>query len=308
MSAARKSAAPLALPEVEPAGRCWDIEKTARNVVTIRLHGASAGWEQSLLLRSDVHHDHPQCDWKLEKKHLDEARDRGAIIIDNGDLFCAMQGKYDKRASKDNVREEHQYGDYLDRLVETAAEFYAPYAANFAVLGRGNHETSIRKRHETDLTERLASELRKRGSRVQTSGYGGWVRFIISACGRPMQTILLHHYHGAGGGGPVTRGVIMTNRMAVYTPDADIILTGHTHDEWVVTIARQRFSEKAVVYRDEVKHVRVPGYKDAWDDGSCGWENETGKGPKPLGAAWCRFYYEAGEDTRRVKYEITEAK
>jgi len=46
------------------------------------------------LLRSDVHHDNPKCNQDLERKHLDEAIEYDAPIIDNGDLFCAMQGKW----------------------------------------------------------------------------------------------------------------------------------------------------------------------------------------------------------------------
>lgn len=77
------------------------IKHVGLNSTVITIDGIKAGWEQWVLLRSDVHHDNPKCDQKLEKKHLDQAKEYNAIIIDNGDLFCAMQGKYDKRASKD---------------------------------------------------------------------------------------------------------------------------------------------------------------------------------------------------------------
>jgi hypothetical protein len=36
----------------------------------------------------------------MEKRHLELARKRNAVIIDGGDLFCAMQGKYDPRSDK----------------------------------------------------------------------------------------------------------------------------------------------------------------------------------------------------------------
>ena len=100
--------------------RPWRLERVSPNVVNVRLTGMGKGWEQWLLLRSDVHHDNPKCDWKAERKHLDMAVERDAIVIDNGDLFCAMQGKYDKRANKDSVRPEHASGDYLDKLLNTA--------------------------------------------------------------------------------------------------------------------------------------------------------------------------------------------
>ncbi len=93
----------------------------------------------------------------------------------------------------------------------------------------------------------------------------------------------------------MTRGVIQTNRMAVYLPDADIVLTGHTHDSWVVPIARERCSPRGSLSHDEQLHVRSGTYKDEYQDGHSGWHVETMKPPKPLGAVWLRFYFQEGE-------------
>jgi len=281
----------------------WSLRKLSKNVIEMRIDLVrNFDWEQWVLLRSDVHHDNPKCNQALEKKHLDEALEYDAPIIDNGDLFCAMQGKWDKRSDKNSLRDEHQGNNYFDLLVDTAAEFYKPYVSQWAVLGRGNHETAITSRHETDLTDRLAAKLRSFGSNVESSGYGGWVifRFIDhnQAGGSAAQKDqkMLYHYHGTGGGGFVTRGVIQTNRIAVFTPDADIVLTGHTHDEWCVTIPRQRCSARGVLYHDEQLHVRAPGYKDAWGEGASGWEVEKMLGPKALGSAWLRFTWNHKHD------------
>jgi hypothetical protein len=266
--------------------------KLARNVVSVSFD-VKAGWEQWLLLRSDVHHDNPKCNQELEKRHLDEAKKRNALIIDNGDLFCAMQGKYDKRSDKEALRPEHQHGNYLDALVDTTAEFYKPYLDNFCVIGRGNHETHIRKYHETDLTDRLVAIMRANGSPVQSSGYGGWVRFQFVQSKKVLKVLWLWHFHGSGGGGPVTRGTIQTSRIAVFTPDADIVLTGHTHDDWIVPIPRQRITPHGRVFRDEQLHIRAPGYKDAWGDAFGGWETEKMLGPKCMGSVWLRLSWDA---------------
>ena len=293
----------------------WSISKVSKNVVEITVEmNRNRDWEQWVLLRSDVHHDNPKCDQDLERKHLDEAKDCNAPIIDNGDLFCAMQGRWDKRADKSALRPEHQGSNYFDLLVDTAAKFYEPYKNQFAILGRGNHETAITKAHETDLTDRLASRMRAHGSSVEASGYGGWVifRFVDAtqkAKGHPKcnkDSVTLYHYHGTGGGGPVTRGTIQTNRIAVMTPDANIVLTGHTHDEWTMTIPRQRITSHGKIYQDEQLHVRAPGYKDAWGDGSGGWEVERMLGPKALGSAWLRFTFDNASD--KVKYDTQRAK
>lgn len=266
----------------------YTFEHSHRNVVTVRCDG-KIGTSFRFLLRSDAHHDNPKCDQALERRHLAEAVESGAGIIDAGDLFCMMQGKYDKRADKSACRFEHQSGDYIDAVIRTAAEFYQPFAHHFIVIGEGNHESAIRKRHETDPTTRLVERINTEAkSQIQRGGYGGWVRFMFHR-NTWQDSRILHYYHGTGGGGPVTRGVIQTNRLAVFNPDADIVLTGHTHDEWILPITRQRLSNAGVPYHDEQLHVRTPGYKDAWDDGYGGWETERMLGPKPKGAAWLTF-------------------
>lgn len=282
----------------------FTVDAPHRNVLNVRF-SVAAGWEQWILLRSDAHHDHPRCNQTLEKKHLEQAKERNALILDAGDTFCAMQGKFDKRADKSAIRPEHQDGDYLDALVRTAADFYRPYAKQWLVFGQGNHETKILKNHETDLIERLVERLKKDNPALQAGGYGGWVKFhFIEKCGRPRPAKTLYYYHGTGGGGPVTRGVIQTNRLAVFTPDADFVLTGHTHDEWTVPIRRQRLSIHGTPFQDEQLHVRTPGYKDAWDDGAGGWEVEKMLGPKPIGAAWLRFWMMNHE----IYSEVTRAR
>jgi hypothetical protein len=280
------------------------VESNAPNVLTVRFPNVKKGWEQWILLSADRHHDSIHCNRKLEKYHLEQAKDRGALIIDAGDLFCAMQGKYDPRSSMDDLRPEDKVTNYLDSIVRHAADFYGPYAKNFLMLGKGNHESNISKRHGTDLISNLAHDLNSQyGGSVYPGGYGGWVRFMFTIQKTKRKSLNLKYYHGAGGGGPVTRGVIQTNRMAVYLPDADIVFTGHTHDSWHVPIARERLSNKGVVKRDVQHHVRAPGYKDEYADGSGGWAVETWKPPKSLGSVWVKFYYK----DEGVEVDITQA-
>ena len=58
-------------------------------------------------------------------------------------------GRYDGRRSRDDIREEHNVPNYLDALVQTAAEWFEPYASIIKVIGYGNHETSILKNCES---------------------------------------------------------------------------------------------------------------------------------------------------------------
>jgi hypothetical protein len=160
------------------------------------------------------------------------------------------------------------------------------------------------KRCETNLTERFVQALKgcRRRSQVCMGGFSGWVRFQFSR-GEYQQSVRLWYHHGYGGGGPVTRGVIQTNRRAVYV-EADIIASGHTHDEWIVPIQRIRLNKSNQVEHTRQLHISTPGYKDEYADGNGGWHIERGGPPKPTGAVWLRFYYHAEE----IHVEAREAK
>jgi hypothetical protein len=256
----------------------------------LRFDDVKAGWEQKILLRSDAHHDNIKNDWGLEKKHLEKAKECNAPILDFGDMFCAMQGKYDPRKDMNQLKPEHKVQGYLDAIVKSAADDYAPYAKNFAVFGRGNHESSILNRLGTDLISNMVHRMNSENkSNVYAGGYSGWIILSFKIRRTVRHTLKLHYFHGAGGGGPVTRGVIQTNRMAVYLPDADIVVSGHTHDSWVVPIRRLRISDRNVIHQDNQYHVRTGTYKDDFSDGHEGWHVETGKPPKSMGAVWMKL-------------------
>ena len=262
------------------------------NVLTVR-EDAPNGWEQYVLLMSDNHHDSPLCDRKLEEKHLKEARAKGAWILQAGDLFDAMQGRKDPRSSYDNLDPALKGDDYLDRLVRFNGDFLAPYAENILLMARGNHETSALKHYGVDLTSNLVYRLRSEyGSQVTAGGYGGWVRFLFTMDKTKRASLNLKYFHGAGGSAPVTRGVIATNRQAVYLPDADIVWNGHNHEGYVTMIQRERISNAGKLFQDVQWHVRTPGYMNGYRDGSSGWAVESGMAPTPLGCVWLRLFRE----------------
>lgn len=287
----------------------WHVEQTAPGCYVVRLPKVEGPeWSASLLLRSDAHHDNAHSDHRLEAIHLDEAIDRGAGILDIGDLFCAMQGKWDKRADTSQCRPEHREGRYLDSLVETAAEFYEQYADHWLFMSPGNHETSITKRHETDLTERLAERMRMKNSPVVVGSYAGFIRFVADLGGKKTLSKVMYYTHGNGGGGPMTHGVLNTRRRQSYLPTADIVWSGHTHDSWVVRLAKTSLTSRGNIRLDDVHHVSTPGYKDEFTPLS-GWHIERGAPPKPIGAAWLKFSLRKNNSNSRVlTIDASEAK
>ncbi len=272
--------------------------------VTTVVIDAHAGWEQWLCLHADNHHDSLTCNQELEREHLEEAKRRDAWIIFTGDFSDAMQGKFDPRRSYDFLRPEFKGEDYYDRIVRYNTAFLEPYAANILLLGDGNHEMAVLKNANTNLNDRIISHLNERtGSHIVHGGYGGWVRFLFNSAGIPKCSVKLKYFHGSGGEAPVTRGAIQTNRQAVYLPDADIVVNGHSHNSYHIPISRERLSGKGRLYFDIQHHIRVPGYSQSYGDGSGGWEVSRGGVPKPIGCAWVRLRWNASNQTVEICVE-----
>lgn len=283
-------------------------EQTSPAVSTIRIPCQRVrSWEQWVLLSSDRHIDNPKSDLRLQKRHLDEARERKAIVIDCGDLFDAMQGKFDPRGCKKDLRGDLREHNYLDALVDNAYTFLEPYAENVALLGYGNHETGVIKRHETDLTKRLVDRLHQHNDGVLLGGYRGWIRIMFRGPGGSYkQSCNIYYSHGSCGNSPVTKGVLRTSRRSVYLPDADIVCTGHIHEQWVFPITRARLSSTGREYTDEQVHIQIPTYKEEFLGEDNDFHHEKEGPPKPIGAWWLRFYWSTTQ--QRIVFDTVRAK
>lgn len=292
----------------------FQVRAATRNIHLVDLDCTSRTNEWWFLLSGDRHHDNPHADHALELKHLNEARERKAGIIDVGDLHCAMEGKFDPRRNKAGIREEHAMAaDYLDSLVRHASDFYAPYSENFVVIGRGNHESAILKNCETDITERTCERMSQTsGHKVHAGGYGGWVRFGVEINGE-RYTLSLKYFHGAGGAALMSFDTLKVRRNAAITPDADVIVQGHVHKQWFMPLSRERMvcdKHGCRIISDIQYHVRTGTYKDEFGDGHSGWHIEQGRGPEVQGAVWMRLYLakQSGKSTGNIHktyYQLT---
>jgi hypothetical protein len=244
-------------------------------------------WEETkVLLISDLHWDNPKCDRDLLKKHLDEALKGNHDILINGDLFCLMQGAYDPRKSKSDIRPEHNHANYFDAIINTAVDWFTPYAHLIKLVAYGNHETTILKRQETDIIERFVTLLNyKTSSDIQVGGYGGWVRIQFND-GNTTQSFKIKYMHGFGGGGAVTRGTIQHNRMSVNVEGADAIWMGHVHEDYEMTYTVEQLTQHDTVMLRDILMIRTSAYKEEYGDGSKGWHIERGASPKPIGGRW----------------------
>lgn len=247
-----------------------------------------------VLLASDLHWDNAHCRLDLLKRHFDQAKERNAAICLFGDTFCAMQGKWDPRSSRDALRPEHHTGSYLDALVSTGAKWFKPYAKQIALISPGNHETAILKRHHVDLTQRLAQELSREGSTVEVGNYWGFLAASGLVEKKNYCLCRIHYHHGYGGGGEITRGLIDHSRTrSMY--DADVYISGHIHrrnmDENILT----RINHCGKIDRQTQYFLRSSTYKEEVD----GWHAEKGRAARPIGAWWLRFYRVWNKDSKK---------
>lgn len=265
----------------------WTIDPMESGVHRVRLPYGRPCW---FLLSADWHWDNPKCRLDCLERDLKLAREIGAMVISAGDHFCAMQGKYDKRSSKDSIRPEHQNGSYLDSLVETAAEFLLPYKDIMGLITVGNHESSIYSRHETCLTSRLVERLRAEGSPCRKGGYNGWLFAQAQSNSKVTgQAYRMYYHHGSGGDSPVTQGTISMSRVSQWV-DADCILSGHIHTKNISVACREKLSPNGRRRVYETSLVRVSTYKDEYGPLE-GWHIEKGRGPRPTAnpSYWMRL-------------------
>lgn len=245
-----------------------------------------------LAVLSDIHWDNPKCDRDKLKRDLEHCKKNDIPIFINGDFFCLMQGRGDHRRNKSDIRPEHNNARYLDSIVETAVEYWTPYAHLLTVIGYGNHETAIIKFQETDILARFVDLLNyKCGTNIHTGGYGGWL-VIQQDVGtfnkiKRYQKTKIKYFHGSGGGGIVTKGAINLTRALEMYEDMDVFTMGHIHENWSRNDMREKLVHNSIqnylVQQKHVHHMITGTYKDEYVDGFGGWHIERGAPAKMLG-------------------------
>lgn len=270
--------------------RMWGFEEISRNVHRLRFEFSNTRQVFPTLWISDLHWDNPKCDRTKLRRHLVQAMEMDAPIVVVGDLFCAMQGKFDKRSCKSDLRPEHQRGDYFDALVDTAREWFAEFKSNLVVLGQGNHESSVLGRHETDLLDRLAGGLRSDGGLTRPGGYNGWLQYSLKYAKTTSKSFNFFYAHGSGGGAPVTKGQINFNRWREQVT-ADAYIAGHIHRRNLNDQVCAEITNAGRPVLRQVDYVRLSTYKEEYGDGAFGWHNERQAGPRPIGGYWCEWRF-----------------
>jgi predicted phosphodiesterase len=255
----------------------------------------------NLLLLSDLHLDNPKTDRKILKRLLDEAKEKQAIVLINGDLFCVMQSKDDERHSKQSVMAEHNETSYFNDVVNDVYNFLLPYKDIIAYSGNGNHETKIKKVKEVDLMLWLTDLLQKSGSKIIKGDYRGYLNFVFEhESGGNVKKYCIYHFHGAGGGGKSTKGVNQFQSLMLDIQDVDAIWMGHVHEFSHHINVIECLNQKFETISKEVDCIRTPTFKEEFLGLGSGWHVERAGGGKPIGGAWVELELKSNEIKRKI--------
>ncbi len=244
---------------------------------------------------SDLHWDNPKTRLDILKRDMDYCKKNNIPMFFNGDTFCLMQGRGDRRGNKSDIRPEHNNAFYFDSIVNTAVDFFLPYADLIIGFGQGNHEFGVVKFHETDVLKRFVDLLNaKANTKIQVGGYGGWivVRQQLENS-NSVKTWKIKYFHGSGGGGIVTKGAINLTRALELYEGFDVFTMGHIHENSARTDVRDtvvNHSQKGYYVEHKYIHMMLTGtYKEEYGNGSKGWHVERGAPPKPIGGRILQF-------------------
>jgi len=212
----------------------------------------------NLLLMSDLHIDSVYCNRELLTKHLNMAKKDDMKVIINGDLFDAMQGRYDPRRSAKELKAIYKDDAYFDTLVADATRFLMPYKEQIVLMAYGNHEEGVIRNSGTDILRRVADELG-----VTVGGYKGFIRFLFrrEGGGGGRNSFTIHYNHGTSGSAPVTKGMLESFRSLVTVRDADLLIYGHLHTNYIHYDTVEGLTNSGNLVYNKIASVRLPSYQ-----------------------------------------------
>lgn len=220
---------------------------------------------QGIRLFGDPHIDAPDHARELLIHDLEQTRSDDDIAILMGDTWSLVLPQDQKRYSG---RHAERLDAIIDHKIAQAVELFTPYANQISVIMLGNHETAVIKYHATDPTARLIAELNrvKKNGKILHGGYACWVQLKWRRTTHAASVSMWLH-HGAGGGAPVTKGMIDGNRIKVAR-SADIIAIAHKHQHIHDQDSFEIMDQAGNVQQRRRDYFVVGGYSGAdLDDG-----------------------------------------
>jgi hypothetical protein len=244
------------------------------------------------LLMSDLHLGSVNADHDAIAADLSRAKEIGARVLVNGDVFDAI-GPKDKRFELTTLHPRvGRRKDLAKAIVDMALELLMPYRDLIDVIGIGNHEEAWIRWGYNDPVRRLIEELNRAGGRIQHGSFWGYINtsFVLEGTRkRPRHKLL--YLHGTGGDSPVTKGTIDFNRKGrnwVY----DCLTFGHKHnlvcqaDQMADVSANGRYAERRQLNLQTGSYYR--NYRELSDDEvlDYSYAARAAHPPKPMGGVF----------------------
>lgn len=245
-----------------------------------------------LLFISDVHYDSRECHRAQFIRHLEQAKQAGALVFITGDLLDVMGTHKDPRSKASDIDPRYLSEDfsYLDMVCEDVTDVLKPYAANIAMISEGNHETKIAAKHDTNPTRRIVKGLQEINPDVAHGHYSGFIQISEKTTfGNSHQThkFTIHFHHGFGGSAHRSKGMLNVQTEVAKYPDADLLVRGHTHQKWYDPSSIQlRVGRNGRVYRRQLLYLQTGSYKESWGEGQGGFAVEKNFAMLPTGGWW----------------------
>lgn len=211
------------------------------------------------LLVSDLHIGSKGIDKKAIEAEFQEAKDKDANILINGDIGEFILPKDNKRYSAGG--DKYGTDNHINKTIDEILEFLTPYKDNIRLIGMGNHETSVLKYNGFDPVQQVIYSLNREGGNIDHGQYCGFVRFKYrkgESLKGGSQTEDLYYNHGQGGKAEISKGAIDLNRM-MTSKDASIYWIGHKHTKLVLPDERVVYADKKGNIKDKVKTGVVTG-------------------------------------------------
>lgn len=222
---------------------------------------------QVFALLSDLHLDAADHDRELLEQDLKAARELGARISINGDIFDAIVPSDVKRYHPSvSSKADPDRDDLFNQMIEYAVSILRPYADLIDVISPGNHERAVLKHHHIDLISMLIYALNRElpdgAQRIHQGSYRGFQQYVFRDEKNKRHTVqfILFRHHGKGGAAHVTGGALDLDRIRKDF-DADLYWIGHKHQSIGRKFTRVSIGNHGVLRVKQQRAVMSGGYK-----------------------------------------------
>jgi UDP-2,3-diacylglucosamine pyrophosphatase LpxH len=202
-----------------------------------------------LMLFSDLHIGHPQCDLERAKEYLDWALKNGVYVLCLGDMIEAgLTTSIGDSVYQQKLNPQEQ--------MEAIVELLMPLAKAGLIIGYhdGNHSTRIKKATSVDVSKIIAKLLG-----VAYCGYALWHMLTV---GSQKYTIYATHGHG---GARFKHTKIKAAMDLAHWIDADLIAFGHVHSLASEVIIKQSVNTRQRTVAERECHVVLTGSYLQWE-------------------------------------------